>query len=304
MPKVKANGIEIEYDTIGNPASPALLLIMGLGGQLIHWSQDFCRQLADKGLFVIRYDNRDTGLSTKFEAAGLPDMSAMIQSLMQGRSIDVPYSLNDMADDAAGLLDALDIGKAHVCGSSMGGMIAQSLAIRHPQRVLSLISIYSTTGNPALPPPQAEGMEALMTPPPAERQAYIEYNVKTLKTIAGTGFAYDEQFIRSISARAYDRAFYPQGVGRQMMAVMAQENRKPALASVAVPALVIHGTADPLLPPEHGRDTADAIPGAKLMLVEGMGHDLPDTKGPWPQVIDAIAEHTKAAGAVANKLDP
>jgi pimeloyl-ACP methyl ester carboxylesterase len=304
MPKVKANEIEIEYDTVGDPTAPALLLIMGLGGQLIHWDIDFCRQLADKGLFVIRYDNRDTGLSTKFEAAGLPDMSAMIQSLMQGRSIEVPYSLNDMADDAAGLLDALDIGKAHVCGSSMGGMIAQSLAIRHPQRVLSLISIYSTTGNPALPPPQAEGMEALMTPPPAERQAYIEYNVKTLKTIAGTGFAYDEQFIRSISARAYDRAFYPQGVGRQMMAVMAQENRKPALASVAVPALVIHGTADPLLPPEHGRDTADAIPGAKLMLVEGMGHDLPDTKGPWPQVIDAIAEHTKAAGAVANKLDP
>jgi pimeloyl-ACP methyl ester carboxylesterase len=304
MPKVKANEIEIEYDTVGDPTAPALLLIMGLGGQLIHWDIDFCRQLADKGLFVIRYDNRDTGLSTKFEAAGLPDLSAMIQSLMQGRSIDVPYSLNDMADDAAGLLDALDIGKAHVCGSSMGGMIAQSLAIRHPQRVLSLISIYSTTGNPALPPPQAEGMEALMTPPPAERQAYIEYNVKTLKTIAGTGFAYDEQFIRSISARAYDRAFYPQGVGRQMMAVMAQENRKPALASVAVPALVIHGTADPLLPPEHGRDTADAIPGAKLMLVEGMGHDLPDTKGPWPQVIDAIAEHTKAAGAVANKLDP
>jgi pimeloyl-ACP methyl ester carboxylesterase len=293
MPKVKANGIEIEYDTIGNPASPALLLIMGLGGQLIHWDRDFCRQLADKGLFVIRYDNRDTGLSTKFEAAGVPDMSAIIQALMQGQSIDTPYSVNDMADDAAGLLDALDIKKAHICGCSMGGMIAQSFAIRYPQRVLSLISIYSTTGNPALPPPQAEGMEALMTPPPTERQAYIEYNVKTMKALAGSGFAFDEQFIRSISARAFDRAFYPQGVARQMAAVMVQENRKAALASVTVPTLVIHGTADPLLPPEHGRDTADAIPGAQLKLIEGMGHDLPETKGPWLQIIDAIAAHTR-----------
>jgi pimeloyl-ACP methyl ester carboxylesterase len=296
MPKVKANGIEIEYDTIGNPASPALLLIMGLGGQLIHWDLDFCRQLAGKGLFVIRFDNRDTGLSTKFETAGLPDMSAIIQALMQGRSIETPYSVNDMADDAVGLLDALDIKKAHICGCSMGGMIAQSLAIRHPQRVLSLISIYSTTGNPDLPPPQAEGMDALMTPPPSERQACIEYNVKAMKALAGSGFAFDEQFIRSLSALAYDRAFYPQGVGRQMTAVMTQDNRKAALASVTVPTLVIHGTADPLLPPEHGRDTADAIPGARLMLIEGMGHDLPDTKGPWPQIIDAIVDHTKGGG--------
>jgi pimeloyl-ACP methyl ester carboxylesterase len=303
MPNVKANGIRIEYDTIGNPSLPPLLLIMGLGGQLIHWDADFCRQLADRGLFVIRYDNRDTGLSTKFEAAGPPDMSEMINALMKGRSIETPYSLNDMADDAAGLLGALNIGKAHICGCSMGGMIAQTLAIRHPQLILSLISIYSTTGNPDLPPPKAEGMEALMTPPPNERRAYIEYNVKTMKAIAGTGFPFDEQFIRSISAQAYDRAFCPQGVGRQMMAVMAQENRKPALASVTVPTLVIHGTADPLLPPEHGQDTADAVPGAQLMLIEGMGHDLPDVKGPWLQIIDAIAAHTKSAAAGAHCLN-
>ena len=302
MPNVTANGIKIEYDTIGNPSLPPLLLIMGLGGQLIHWETDFCRQLADKGLFIIRYDNRDTGLSTKFEAAGLPDMSEMIKALMQGQSIETPYSLNDMADDAAGLLEALNIAKAHICGCSMGGMIAQSLAIRHPQLISSLISIYSTTGNPDLPPPQPAGMEALMTPPPIERQAFIEYNIKTMQAIAGSGFPFDEQFIRNISARSYDRAFYPQGISRQMMAVMAQENRKPALASIRVPTLVIHGTADPLVPPEHGQDTANAIPGAQLMLIEGMGHDLPSVKGPWPQIIDAIAAHTKGAGTMKNTI--
>jgi pimeloyl-ACP methyl ester carboxylesterase len=297
MPNVKANGIRIEYDTIGNPSSPPLLLIMGLGGQLIHWDADFCGQLADKGLFIIRFDNRDTGLSTKFDAAGPADISGLFNALMKGQTIETPYTLNDMADDAAGLLAALHIGNAHICGSSMGGMIAQTLAIRHPQRLLSLISIYGTTGNPNLPPPQPAAMEALMTPPPAERGAYIEYNVKTMKAIAGLGYPYDEQFIRSLSAQAYDRAFYPQGIGRQMMAVMTQENREPALASVSVPTLVIHGTADPLVPAEHGKQTAKAIPGAQLLLIEGMGHDLPDIKGPWPQVIDAITAHTKGAGA-------
>ena len=294
MPNVKVNGIQIEYDTIGNPSSPPLLLIMGLGGQLIHWGEDFCRQLADRGLFIIRFDNRDTGLSTRFEAAGLPDMSELLDAHLQGQPIQAPYTLDDMADDAAKLLEALDIEKAHICGSSMGGMIAQTLAIRHPQRLLSLISIYSTTGNPDLPQSQPEAMEALLTPQPVERQAYIDFNVITMQAIAGSGFPFDEQFIRSISALAYDRAFYPPGVGRQMMAVMAQENRTSALASVTVPTLVIHGTADPLVPAAHGKDTADAIPGAQLLLVEGMGHDLPHIKGPWPQVIDAIVDHTRA----------
>ena len=293
MPNVKANGIQIEYDTIGNPALPPLLLIMGLGGQLIHWDEHFCRQLSDRGHFVIRFDNRDTGLSTRFEAAGLPDMSALLDARLQGKSIPAPYTLNDMADDAAELLAALDIEKAHICGSSMGGMIAQTLAIRHPRRVLSLISIYSTTGNPDLPQPQPAAMEALLTPQPVERQAYIDFNVATMQTIAGSGFPFDDQLIRNISARAYDRAFYPPGVGRQMMAVMTQENRTSTLGSVTVPTLVVHGTADPLVPAEHGQETANAIPGAQLLLVEGMGHDLPHTKGPWPQVINAIAEHTK-----------
>ena len=293
MPNVNANGIQLEYDTIGNPSFPPLLLIMGLGGQLIHWDEGFCRELAARGHFFIRYDNRDTGLSTRFEAAGLPDMSALLTARMQGQPIQAPYTLDDMADDAAKLLEALDIEKAHICGSSMGGMIAQILAIRHPQRLLSLVSIYSTTGNPDLPQPQPAALEALLTPQPVERRAYIDFNVVTMQTIAGAGFAFDEQFIRNISARAYDRAFYPPGVGRQMMAVMAQENRTSALGSVTVPTLVIHGTADPLVPAAHGKETAAAIPGAQLLLVEGMGHDLPHTKGPWPQVIDAIADHTR-----------
>jgi len=294
MPNVKANGIQLEYDTIGNPAFPPLLLIMGLGGQLIHWDDDFCRQLADRGLYIVRFDNRDTGLSTRFEAAGLPDMAELLDARLQGRSIAAPYTLDDMADDAANLLEALGIKKAHVCGSSMGGMIAQILALRHPRRLLSLTSIYSTTGNPDLPQPQPAAMEALLTPQPAERRAYIDFNVTTMQAIAGTGFAFDEQFIRRISARAYDRAFYPPGVGRQMMAVMAQQDRTAALGSVTVPTLVVHGTADPLVPAAHGQATADAIPGAQLLLVEGLGHDLPHTKGPWPQVIDAIAAHVKA----------
>ena len=209
MPNVKANGIRIEYDTLGNPSAPPLLLIMGLGGQLIHWDEGFCRQLADKGHYIIRFDNRDVGLSTKFEEAGLPDMAKLVESPRQGQAFVTPYRLEDMADDTAGLLDALGIQKAHICGSSMGGMIAQTLAIRHPGRLLSLTSIYSTTGNPNLPPPQPEGMAALMTPPPAERRAFIEYNVKTMRTIAGSGFPFDEPFIRNISAQAYDRAFYP-----------------------------------------------------------------------------------------------
>jgi pimeloyl-ACP methyl ester carboxylesterase len=295
MPNVRANGIQIEYDTHGDASSTPLLLIMGLGGQLIHWHKDFCAQLAAKGHFVIRFDNRDVGLSTKFDRAGLPDITAVFNALLRGEAIKSPYSLDNMADDAAGLLDALNLRSAHICGASMGGMIAQSFAIRHPQRVLSLISIYSTTGNPQLPRPNSDAMQVLVTPPPVERQAYIDYAVKTYRTIAGSGFPFDEDYHRRITASAYDRAFYPQGVARQLSAVLAQQNRKPALAKVTAPALVIHGTDDALVPVECGRDTAEAIPGAQLLLIEGMGHDLPQKRGPWPRMVAAIASHTKKA---------
>lgn len=295
MPRVKANGIRIEYETFGDPLASPLLLIIGLGGQLLEWHEDFCEGLAEKGHFVIRFDNRDTGLSQKFEQLGLPNIMQAGEALMRGETVTPPYTLEDMADDAVGLLDALDISRAHICGMSMGGMIAQTITLRHPSRVRSLISIYSSTGNPELPPPEDRAMEVLLEAPPAERQAYIDYLARTFRVIAGSGFAFDEAYHRRLAERLYDRAFYPQGIARQLMAVMTQENRKPALASVTVPTLVIHGSDDPLVPVECGRDTADAIPGAELLIIEGMGHDLPPGSG-WPQISEAISAHTKKAG--------
>jgi pimeloyl-ACP methyl ester carboxylesterase len=294
MTNVSANNIRIEYETFGDPSAPALLLIIGLGGQLIEWHEKFCRRLVERGHYVIRFDNRDAGLSTKFEQAGLPNLTEMANAVLRGEPITAPYSIADMADDAVGLLDALGIDKAHVCGMSMGGMIAQTVAVKHPGRVLSLISIYSTTGNPELPQPRPEAMEVLLTPPPSERDAYIEHTVNVFRTIAGSGFPFDREFHRNLAARSYDRAFYPQGATRQLMAIVSQENRKPALGSVTVPTLVIHGSDDPLVPVECGRDTADAIPGAELLIIEGMGHDLPPA-GAWPRIVEAIAEHTRKA---------
>ncbi|MCJ7773224.1 MAG: alpha/beta fold hydrolase, partial [Desulfobacterales bacterium] len=232
------------------------------------------------------------GLSTKFDIAGIPDILEAFTDAAQGKKIKAAYTLDDMADDAVGLLDALGIEKAHGCGMSMGGMIAQTIAIRHPKRLLSLTSIYSTTGNPDLPPPTPEATKVLVTPPPEDREAYIEYMVKLFKTIAGPGFPFDEQWHQEAARRRYDRCFYPQGVGRQIMAVLAHGSRKAALASVQVPTLIIHGTDDPLVRVECGKDTAEAIPGAQLMIIEGMGHDLPHD-GAWPQIIEAVILHTK-----------
>ena len=291
MAKVDANGIQIEYETFGDPGSPPLLLIIGLGGQLIFWDDDLCRQLAQRGHYVIRFDNRDIGLSSKLEEADVPDIVKTIESLMLGEAVNPPYTIEDMAEDAVGLLDALDIEKAHLCGMSMGGMIAQSIVINHPQRVLSLISIYSRTGDPKEPQPKPEAMEFLLTPLPEEREANIEHTLKLFRTIAGPGFPFDEEWHRKLATQAYDRAFYPQGVARQLVAILTQENRKLALASLSTPALVIHGADDPLVPVEGGKNTAAAIPGAELMIIDGMGHDLPHG-GAWPQIIDAVVDHT------------
>jgi pimeloyl-ACP methyl ester carboxylesterase len=296
MPNVKANGILIEYETFGNPSSPPLLLIIGLSLQMLAWDKELCELLAERGHYVIRFDNRDVGLSYKFEDADVPDVMEVIAAVARGEVIKVPYTLDDMTDDAVGLLDALGINKAHICGMSMGGYIAQSAAIRHPSRVLSLISIYSRTGNPELPKAKPEVMELLLTPPPEERGAYIEHRLKVWRTIAGPGFPFDEEWHGKLAGRSYDRAFYPQGAVRQLMAILTQGNRKPALASVSVPTLVIHGVDDPLVPVEGGRDTAEAVPGAELMIIDGMGHDLPHG-GAWPRILDAIAEHTHKAGA-------
>ena len=294
MSNVTVNGIKIEYETFGNPLGRPLLLIIGLGRQMIHWDDDLCKDLAGRGHYVIRFDNRDVGLSTKFDEAGIPNLTEIHKKIMQGEKIKPPYTLYDMADDTVGLLDALEITKAHICGVSMGGMIAQTLAIRHPSRVLSLISIYSTTGNPEVPQPKPEVVEMLVTPPPKERELNIEFMLGFSKIIAGPGFPLDEKWTRRIMAESYDRCFYPQGMARQFIAILTQVSRGPYLASVKAPALVIHGTDDPLMPVEGGKETAKAIPGAQLMLIDGMGHDLPHS-GAWPRIVEAIATHTLKA---------
>jgi pimeloyl-ACP methyl ester carboxylesterase len=290
MASIQANGITIEYDTFGDRAGRPLLLIMGLGGQMIHWDEAFCRDLAGRGHFVIRFDNRDVGLSTHFDQAGVPRFQEVMAAAARGERIEVPYSLDDMADDAFGLLDGLGLPRAHVCGASMGGMIAQAMAIRHPARLLSLISIMSRTGDPAVAVPAPEVMAALSTPAPVEREAFIEHTVKMQRIVGSPGFPLNEQDARERAARAFDRAFDPAGVARQMAAVMAQSNRKPALASLRVPTLVIHGSSDPLVPVEAGYDTAQAVPGAEMLVIEGMGHEMP--KGAWPRIVEAISAHT------------
>jgi pimeloyl-ACP methyl ester carboxylesterase len=265
MSKASANNIQIEYDTLGDPSSPPILLIIGLGGQLIYWDEEFCRRLTEAGLRVIRFDNRDAGLSTKFD---------------------------DMGADAVGLLDALKIEKAHLCGMSMGGMIAQALAIRYPQRTLSLTSIYSTTGNPRLPQPKPEIMRLLLTPPPQDREPFIQFNLNIFRALTGPRFGLDEDWVRKLMGRTYDRAFCPQGTIRQLAAIMTQANRQPALRGIRVPTLIIHGDADPLVSVEAGKDTAAAVPAAELKIMEGMGHDLPHGEA-WAQIARDIIAHTK-----------
>jgi pimeloyl-ACP methyl ester carboxylesterase len=295
MARVRANGIEIEYDSFGSPSGRPLLLIMGLGGQMIMWDEGFCEALAERGHYVVRFDNRDVGLSTKFDAAGIPNVMELMQRAGGGERPAVPYTLDDMADDAAGLLDALGLDSVHVCGASMGGMIAQTVAIRHGGRMRSLVSIMSSTGNPSLPPAQPEAMAVLMTPPPTDRAGSLDAAVRTWRTIGSPGFPFDEARIRERAGRLYDRSFHPQGTARQLAAILAHGSRVEKLREVSAPTLVIHGAADPLVPLEGGRDTARSIPGAELLVIEGMGHDLPE--GAWPTLVGAISEHTAKAEA-------
>jgi pimeloyl-ACP methyl ester carboxylesterase len=293
MASVNANGIQLEYDTFGDPSQEPLLLIMGLGTQMILWREEFCEQLAARGHYVIRYDNRDVGLSTKFDDAGVPDLGAVLGAVLEGRPPGLPYTLDDMADDAAALLDAVRIEAAHVCGASMGGMIAQTVAIRHPQRVKSLTSIMSTSGDPSLPPPTVEAVEFLLSPPPKDRDGYLDRAVRLRGVIGSPGFDQDEAVIRALAGRAYDRCFYPEGQARHLAAVLAHGSRREALSDLRVPSLVIHGADDPLVLLEGGKDTAAAIPGAELVVIDGMGHDLPP--GVWPPIIDAVSRLTQSA---------
>ena len=290
MANVSANGIQIEYDTFGNRSGRPLLLVMGLGAQMIQWRREFCEQLADAGHFVIRFDNRDVGLSSKFDAAGAPDMANVMAQMLAGEPIPAPYTLDDMADDAFGLLDALDLQRAHVCGASLGGMIVQAMAIRRPERVLSLTSIMSTTGNRELPPAKPEAAAALVSPAGTDRDSVFERAARVSRIIGSPAYPPDPEELKARALEAFERSYYPVGVARQMVAAATHGNRKPALQELDVPALVIHGRADPLVPVEGGIDTHEALRGSQLMLIDGMGHDLP--KQLWAQVVAGIAQLT------------
>ena len=295
MPRAQANGMELEYDTTGDPGAPPLLLVMGLGAQMIAWDDEFCERLAGAGFFVIRFDNRDIGLSTKVESSGGTNVVAAIGAALSGGPVDSPYLLTDMADDAFGLLDHLGIERAHVVGASMGGMIAQTMAISRPERVATLTSIMSTTGNRDVGNATPEALAILMARPPTDRQEYVRNAIATSRLLHGPVLPFDEERAAARAGASYDRSFYPAGVGRQLVAILASGDRTSSLAQVRVPTLVIHGDADPLVHHSGGQATAEAVPGAELLTIEGMGHDLPVEK--WDEIVDAIVAHTATAPA-------
>ena len=290
MPNVRANGIDIEYDEVGSPDDPAFLLIMGFSAQLTAWDERFCQQLASRGYRVVRFDNRDVGLSSRITDGPVPDV---IRAL-SGDHSTASYTLADMADDAAGLIDALGIGPADVVGASMGGMIAQALAIRHPDKVRSLCSIMSTTGDSSVGQATPEAIGALLRPPATNPQEAGERALTANMVIGSPAYRQDEAAIRARCAAAFERSNDPVGVARQLVAIAASPDRTADLASVAAPTLVIHGEVDPLVNVSGGEATAKAIPGAELLVIPGMGHDLPPQL--WDQIIDAaVANAAKAS---------
>lgn len=295
MPHIKANGLDIFYDEFGDPNAPALLLIMGLGTQMVAWPESFCRDLAGQGFRVIRFDNRDIGLSQKME--GSPRYSvpfAMFKSWL-GLKVRSPYTLEDMAADAVGLLDALGIRKAHIVGASMGGMIAQVVAAKYPDRCRSLVSIMSTSGARNLPGPTREAFAPMREKRPAvtDREGTIQFGMRALRAIGSPGYPASDEDLRTAISASVDRSVYPTGFIRQLLAIMAHGSRTEMLKTIRVPTLVLHGEADPLVPVEGGRDTARLIPGAAIKTFPGWGHDLP--KPLLPQLTAAIVEHCKAA---------
>jgi pimeloyl-ACP methyl ester carboxylesterase len=277
-----ANGIELCYQEMGEPDGQPLVLVMGLATQMIAWQEGLCRLLADRGFRVIRFDNRDIGRSTKIVQAGVPNKL----DLLTGRRASAPYLLRDMAKDTVGLLDFLELDSAHVVGASMGGMIVQQMAIDHPQRLRSMVSIMSTTGNRRSGQPALKTYGVLLGNPPKTRDQVISRAVKTFKVIGSPGFPFEEDMVREMAARSYDRGHSAAGVMRQLHAIIASGDRTEALHHVQVPTAVIHGTRDPLVKPSGGRATAKAIPGARLMMIDGMGHDLPHDL--WPTFANAI----------------
>lgn len=284
-----ANGIEMVYEAFGDPADPTVLLIMGLGVQMLGWDAQFCELLAGRGFHAVRFDNRDVGRSTKIEGGPRPDLMAAAM----GDASSASYTLDEMADDCAALLEHIDVEGAHVVGASQGGMIAQTLAIRHPGRVLSLASIMSTTGDPAVGQPHPEALPALLARPPADLQEYAEFVVGAFRIIGSPGFEADEEKLRERARASFERGYYPDGTARQLLAILASGDRTEALRRLDMPTVVIHGTDDVLIDVSGGEATAAAIPGARLELIPGMGHDLP--RQLWPRFVDLIAENAARA---------
>jgi pimeloyl-ACP methyl ester carboxylesterase len=284
----KGGDVELCYETFGDSGNPTLLLIMGLGAQMIYWPDEFCQALVDASFHVVRYDNRDVGRSTILRDRRPPSTGELLRRRLRAPA----YTLDDMADDAAGLLDHLGVESAHVVGASMGGMIAQTLAVRHPQRVLTLTSIMSTTGSRRVGQASKRLYPLFLRSMPREREGYLERSLRGARLIGSKGFQQDPDRLRVMLGRAFDRGYHPGGVLRQLAAIIASGDRTEALHSIGAPTLVIHGDADPLVRYSGGEATAAAIPGARLVTIKGMGHDLPYEA--WSQIIEAIVEHARA----------
>ncbi|MEC8921193.1 MAG: alpha/beta hydrolase [Actinomycetota bacterium] len=296
MARATVGQIELEYDTVGSSADPTILLVMGLGAQLIHWHENFCGMLADGGFHVVRFDNRDAGLSTKFDGVDV-DFAALVAGALEGQEVfDTPYDLSDMADDAFGLLDALEIERAHVVGASLGGMIAQTMAIERPERLISLTSIMSATGTREVIGIPDDSLALLLAPAPTEREQYLDYSAKYATWCSKKYF--DPDVARQHAAVAYDRCHYPDGSGRQIAAMLASGDRESSLANMTIPTLVIHGRDDRLILPELGMRTAAVIPASNFLFLSDMGHDLPEPL--WPVVVDSIHSHVRNCALVRN----
>jgi pimeloyl-ACP methyl ester carboxylesterase len=289
MPQIRANGIDIAYESLGRDGDPAILLIMGFASPLTHWPDSLCYGLAAKGFRVIRFDNRDIGLSTHLAELGAPDLAAAMANVRAGRPAPAPYSLDDMAADAAALIDALGILRAHIVGASMGGMIAQLVAINHPSKTKSLVSIMSTTARQGLPPAERDAMRALMAlPASSSREDRVATALAAAKAIGGPGFPATDDERRAFLGRSVDYTPYdPTAAARQMAAVIAASPRNDRLQRLTIPSLVIHGADDPVIPAAHGEDTAESIPGAELIVVPGLGHDF--TESAAAVYLEAIA---------------
>lgn len=292
MPQVLANGLTLEYETFGEPGQPAILLIMGLGGQLILWPDEFCEALSRAGYFVIRYDNRDIGLSSKLDSLGRPNLLRAGLAYKLGLPVKAPYTLEDMSADALALLDALQVPHAHVLGASMGGMIAQILAARHPDRVRGLVLVMTNSGHPRAPGPSLRiGLRLVRRPPPGKRMAHIRHHIKTWKLVGSPVHRPALAEMRAYAERSYDRAHNPRGIERHAAAVLATGNRVPLLSRIQSPVLIIHGLQDRLMPAAAGLELASHLPHAQVELVDGMGHDFP--KPLIPRIARSVVLHLR-----------